>query len=520
MTQSQALAIMKTGTHVFLTGEPGSGKTHTINEYAKYLRANGVETAVTASTGIAATHIGGVTIHSWSGIGVNTSLGKHDLERIAKSSYIASRVRKARVLIIEEISMLSASTLSLADAVCRKIKKIPLPFGGMQIVLVGDFFQLPPISKQEILDSPQMTLVGESAARFAYEAPCWKEMRPTVCYLTEQHRQDDVEYLDVLSAIRRNAFTHVHLQTIEKRRIEYESAPRDIPKLFSHNADVDRVNNGILATIPGNARTYVMSSHGNARTAAFLQKSCLSPYELHLKKGASVMFTKNNQKEGFVNGTLGSVDGFDGHTGYPIVRTFSGRRIDVEPMDWMVEEFGEIRARITQIPLRLAWALTVHKSQGMSLDGAVIDLRGVFEFGQGYVALSRVRSLKGLYMLGWNDLAFQVHPDVRMQDMQFRVLSEGAAQDFSKKKKSDIDQLHRYFMESCSRIQTVAKDEPYVKIRQQHEKAYVPWNEDQDNELRDLYIGGATIADLAKEFSRTTGSIRSRLKKKNLLEGA
>src|SRR3989337_1132722 len=145
MTQEQALTILKTGTNVFLTGEPGSGKTHTINQYVAYLRERDIEPAITASTGIAATHIGGMTIHSWSGMGIKTKLDKYDLDKIASTEYIAKRVLRAKVLIIDEGSMLLSETLSMIDAVCREIKRSPDPFGGLQIILVGDFFQLPPI---------------------------------------------------------------------------------------------------------------------------------------------------------------------------------------------------------------------------------------------------------------------------------------------------------------------------------------------------------------------------------------
>src|SRR3989344_3672604 len=149
MTQAEALAILKTGANVFLTGEPGSGKTHTVNQYVAYLRSSGIEPAITASTGIAATHIGGFTIHSWSGIGVRRVLTPYDLDHIGQNRNIVRRVGNARILIIDEISMLSATALNMVDAVCREIRRNQEPFGGLQVVLVGDFFQLPPISLRE-----------------------------------------------------------------------------------------------------------------------------------------------------------------------------------------------------------------------------------------------------------------------------------------------------------------------------------------------------------------------------------
>jgi ATP-dependent exoDNAse (exonuclease V) alpha subunit len=161
------------------------------------------------------------------------------------------------------------------------------------------------------------------------------------------------------------------------------------------------------------------------------------------------MFTKNNPQEGFVNGTLGAVERFDKDNGYPIVMTRSGRRIEVETMDWAMEEDGKTRARITQLPLRLAWAITVHKSQGMSLDEAVIDLSNVFEFGQGYVALSRVRRLSGLHLLGWNGRAFQVHPEVSEKDAEFRTRSEDAMLAFGMAGKDEIAEKQEQFVSAC-----------------------------------------------------------------------
>lgn len=452
MTQSEALNILKTGANVFLTGEPGSGKTHTVNEYVEYLRARGIEPAITASTGIAATHIGGMTVHSWSGIGIKTRLDKYDLDKIGASEHIGKRVGRAKVLIIDEVSMLSAGTLSMVDAVCREVRRCGDPFGGMQVVLVGDFFQLPPIEKRNVEEGKetQVTLIESGPiGRFACDAPAWARSKPIVCYLTEQYRQNDSDFLSILSSVRKNAFGENHFRHIEKRKIKHSEAPDNVPKLFSHNVDVDRVNEETLAKISSRPEKFEMSSRGHAGLVASLQKGCLSPETLTLKIGASVMFTKNNPRAGFVNGTLGTISGFSKGGGYPLVETRSGRIIEVEPMEWTVEENGVIRAKITQIPLRLAWAITVHKSQGMSLDAAVMDLSEVFEFGQGYVALSRVRRLSGLYLLGWNTRAFQVHPEIFAKDESFREASEEAGAGFAQIEPEELAKMHENFAVAC-----------------------------------------------------------------------
>ena len=449
MTQSQALSILKTGANVFLTGDPGSGKTHTINEYTAYLRKRGIEPAITASTGIAATHIGGMTIHSWSGIGIKTKLDKHDLTKITSSQYIINRVRKAKVLIIEEVSMLLPETLSAVDTVCCEIKQNMEPFGGIQVVFAGDFFQLPPVVKTETENNGQTELIRESSTRFAYNSSAWARANPLICYLTEQHRQDDNNFLGILSAIRHNVFSRDHLYHIETRKILPSLIPDNVPQLFSHNTDVDRINDEILAKLPGESHVFAMFSQGPDILVTAIKKGCLSPETLYLKAGATVMFTKNNQKDGFVNGTVGMIEGFNKTGGHPIVKVRSGRRIEVKPMDWTVEENGKVRAQISQLPLRLAWAITVHKSQGMNLDEAVMDLSSVFEFGQGYVALSRVRRLSGLYMLGWNRRTFQVNPEILNKDEFFRLVSNDAETTFSKISPAVLQERQVNFISVC-----------------------------------------------------------------------
>lgn len=452
MTQTEALAILKTGANVFLTGEPGSGKTYTVNRYVEYLRERGVEPAITASTGIAATHIGGITIHSWSAIGIKTELDEYDLDRIAQNEKAARRIRLAQALIIDEVSMLSARTFAMVDAVCRGVRRSSRAFGGLQVVLVGDFFQLPPVVRQETeeREGPKARLAffggGNARSQFAYESPVWSALNPLVCYLSEQHRQEDAIFLEILSALRKNILTDKHTAHLKARR---QSGAEGVTKLFPHNVDVDRINENELAKLPGAPRLFHMESRGPAKLVAQLKRSCLSPEELYLKLGAKVMFTKNNFDEGFANGTTGEVVGFRKSDGCPLVKARAGHTIAAEPMEWVIEAQRRILARIIQIPLRLAWAITVHKSQGMSLDAAFIDLSESFEYGQGYVALSRVRALAGLYLLGWNDRALEVHPDILKKDIEFKEQSERAGAAFRNIGAKDLAGMHDNFIRAC-----------------------------------------------------------------------
>jgi hypothetical protein len=290
------------------------------------------------------------------------------------------------------------------------------------------------------------------------------------------------------------------------------------------------VNDGELSKIEDETKLFEMTSAGNDKLVEVLKKGCLSPENLELKVGAVVMCTKNNQKEHFVNGTLGVVTEFDEFSGYPIIKTKSGYRVTIVPMDWAVEENGKIRAQITQVPLRLAWAITVHKSQGMSMDAAVMDLSQVFEYGQGYVALSRVRRLSGLYLLGINERALKVHPEILKKDEEFKKQSEEAVKVFGKLSIDELKKMHENFVLACGgkvkKISTPTQasplkrgiKKPFAEIREKHPNAYRSWSKEQDEELKKLFSEGKKVLELMKIFGRKRGGINARLEKLGLVE--
>ena len=512
MFQKEALEILRTGASVFLTGEPGSGKTHVIREYINYLQHAKINVAITASTGIAATHLAGVTINSWSGIGIKKILTKFDLDYITSNEYLVKRINKTKVLIIDEVSMLDGSTLDSVERVCRAIKQNELPFGGMQTVLVGDFFQLPPVAKQ-----------GEPSARFAFDSVSWLKGKFVTCYLHEQFRQSDQDFLGVLSAVRRNAVKDEHLAHLDNRCVEldYEEATQ-LTRLYSHNLDVDNVNNEALKRIPGEAKIFKMETSGRPMLIEQIKRGCLSPETLVLKKSAVVMFTKNSPKGLFVNGTLGRVVEFNSFTGMPIVMTKDGKRIETEKADWAIDDNGRVLARVSQIPLRLAWALTVHKSQGMSLDAAFIDLRTAFVAGQGYVALSRLRTLRGLFLCGYNKQALLVHPEVLKKDVEFRAQSEALSQEFAKISTNELEKMHANFVSAMGGVikkgHSDEKKYSLEKIREKHANAYQKWKKEDEELLIKLFAQGKGYKDMANIFGRKTGAITARLRKLKLIE--
>ncbi len=533
MTQAQALAILKTGANVFLTGEPGSGKTHTVNEYVSWLRAHQIEPAITASTGIAATHIGGYTIHSWSGIGIKRSLSAYELDRIAQNEKVVKRIRDTKILIIDEVSMLSASTLSMVDAVCREILDPLKPFGGIQVLLVGDFFQLPPVvQREESAEEPDMFADTASKTQFAFTSSAWKSLNPIVCYLSEQHRQEDEDFLGILSAIRRGEIDETHRDMLRTRY-----SPRvqgDRAQLFSHNADVNTINDKELEKISETAKVFNMTSRGSDKLVEGLKRGCLSPERLVLKVGARVMFTKNDiAGRSYVNGTLGTVISFVKESGYPVVKTHSGRSLVVEPAEWRIDDNGKTLALINQLPLRLAWAMTVHKSQGMSLDAAHMDLSGAFEYGQGYVALSRVRTLKGLSLAGLNERALEVHPEIKKKDAEFRAASDAARKAFAALPPQELEQMQQNFIKgSGGSVEArkkpqgkagegeIAEEKKFsvAKMREKFPNAYRSWSKEEDVKLQERFLSQESQKNIAAEFGRQPGAIRARLIKLGLIE--
>lgn len=404
MTQKQALKLMLSGKNVFLTGAPGAGKTYVLDQFIKAAEAEGKEVAVTASTGIAASHVGGFTIHSWAGTGIKDNLTPEDVNFIAGNGRIAKRYKRADVLVIDEVSMLHDFRLDMVNLLAKKIRGSAAPFGGLQVILVGDLFQLPPVTRGMNHASPY---------GFVHLSNSWRELQLTICYLTEQHRQAEGDMLlDFLLRMRAGTVEKIHLNLLRARYVSEQNAPKDITRLYSHNVDVDAINNSELAKLPGKAKRFKMSWDGQPHQVEAMKRNILAPENLELKTGAQVMFVANNFNEGFVNGSQGTVTGFKKGSGLPIVKLAGGRSIVVERNSWKLKEMETTIAEVEQIPLRLAWAITIHKSQGMSMDAAEIDLSKAFTPGMGYVALSRVRSIDGLYLTGFNDMALAMHPEI------------------------------------------------------------------------------------------------------------
>jgi len=492
-----ALEIMLSGESVLLTGPAGAGKTFVLNQFIRLAKAEGKHVSVTATTGLAATHLGGNTIHSWSAIGISDELHSGFSENMSKTR--REIIEKTDVLIIDEVSMLHDYRLDMVDQVCRIVRKKDEPFGGIQIIMSGDFFQLPPINR------------GDSrAGGFVVNSNVWQGLDPTICYLAEQHRQDDEELLDILNALRAGELKRHHAEILLARVGVEPEEGEILTELHTVNIDVDRLNDAKLDCLEGDELFYTQTTTGSKIYVESLQRSVLAPATLRVKKGALVMAIKNSLDRKYVNGSLGTIIDFEAGTEYPIVEFKSGKVVTMSPDTWELRDGDKKRASITQIPLRLAWAITVHKSQGMTLDSARIDLRKAFVEGMGYVALSRVKNLHNLYLSGINQMALRVSEDAQTIDV---LLRDKAAKDQKRFAYLEDAAKNRKTVIPKKTVKAGGWNEKIAKMRETYPNAYKPWEVKQDIILKEKFLSGATIKELSSLLGRHEGSITMRLQK-------
>lgn len=483
---------------MLLTGPAGAGKTYVLNQFIKLAKHDGKHVSVTATTGLAATHLGGTTIHAWAGIGVNDFVPNGFAEHIAKGR--REIIEKTDVLVIDEISMLHDYRLDMVDEVCRLVRKEPdLPFGGIQVIMSGDFFQLPPINR------------GDSrAGSFVVNSNVWQELDPVICYLEEQHRQDDEQLLEILNAIRAGDVRRRHAEVLLSRTEVFPDDLEQLTELHTVNIDVDTMNNAKLQQLEGDEVSYEQTTTGSENYVETLQRSVLAPKVLKLKLGALVMAVKNSTERKYVNGSIGTVVAFEPATDYPIIAFQNGKEVLMTPDTWELRDGDKKRANITQIPLRLAWAITVHKSQGMTLDAARIDLRKAFVEGMGYVALSRVKNVNNLYLSGINQMALRVSEEAQFIDGHLREKATQATKRFAHLVKQASER--KTTPPKASKAKTGWADK-IAKMREVYPNAYRPWESQHDADLKQYFTQGETVQQLSKRLGRHEGSIKMRLQK-------
>lgn len=474
--QLQVVEMCDNGESVFVTGSAGTGKSVLLRHIIQRLRYRyDTAVAVTASTGIAAINVGGQTLHSWAGIGLGKESVLKLFEKLQHKKWVRERWLGARVLIIDEVSMIDARLFDKLEELARLMRQSPKPFGGIQVIICGDFFQLPPV--------PDSLSNGQKIpAKFAFEADSWDRVIPNMMVLTQVFRQKEGDLIAMLNMMRLGQLDHLGVAIFNSlhRTIAYDDGIQPT-ELFPLRAQVETANTARLNALPGELMTFFATDipgydlHKKAvpaERASKLLDDTLAPRELKLKVGAQVMLTKNMADKSLVNGSLGTIVSFestydarshDVPVAQPDDKTqdIDSVRIKVEPGSpqsrrthsrnnsssvhredaresprpalprWPVVKFtnGEVRqitaasfesvnaiggveATRQQVPLILAWAMSIHKSQGQTIERVKVNLEGIFEKGQAYVAVSRATSLEGLQVVNFHPDRIMAHPRV------------------------------------------------------------------------------------------------------------
>lgn len=401
--QNRILDAVINGKNVFFTGSAGTGKSFLLRRIISALPPD--VTMATASTGVAACHIGGITLHQFAGIGLGTANLDRCYQMAARSS--AGLWRRTKHLIIDEISMVDADYFDKIEAVARHIRKNERPFGGMQLILCGDFFQLPPVSSRE------------KKAKFCFQSESWEKCVHFNFELQQVHRQKDPTFVKILNNIRIGRVTDDIADILKgtaKQKIENDGILAT--RLCSHVKEAEEMNEFQLNELKGEAKVYTAQDSDESMTPTLNQQLTV-PGKLILKIGAQVMLLKNiNVSNGLVNGARGVVLKFV--ESVPVVQFKSGFQYHAKTEKWSIKtNIGTIVHR-KQIPLKLAWAFSIHKSQGLTLDCVEMCLARVFDAGQSYVALSRAQSLQSLRVLDFNSQQVWAHSDVLVFYKKFR----------------------------------------------------------------------------------------------------
>lgn len=427
LDQENALVAFKQNKNILLTGPGGSGKTALIKKMVETGLEQNKEVQVCALTGCAAVLLrcgGAKTVHSWAGIGLASGPSKNIIERVSANKNKRGNWSKVDILIIDEISMMSKKLFDILDSIGRIVKKkLNVPFGGIHVVFSGDFYQLPPVGDPDEIETTQ----------FCFESDRWNESIDEVIHLTTIFRQTDAEYSKILNQIR---IGKLYKSSYEKlmSRVEQKYPENGIkPTILSpRRKDVDSINTNELLKLESQNVEFIMKStkddsalrDKDKPTVKYSLESCefeikclmenvMADKKLSLKVGAQVMCVANIDMEGpmpIVNGSQGVI--IELKNGLPLVQFINGQKRIIGWHTWNSEKIPGLG--ITQIPLILAWAITIHKAQGVTLELAQIDAgSNIFECGQTYVALSRIKTLNGLYLTAFDPNKIKVNKKVQ-----------------------------------------------------------------------------------------------------------
>lgn len=394
--QSHALDLLRSGENVFLTGGAGSGKSFLIRHFMRELDPK--QMPILASTGAAAVLLGGRTFHSFFGLGIMDGGPDATYERASKDKRLFARLRSVEGVIIDEVSMISGAALMIAEALSQKARESKLPWGGMRVIVVGDFAQLPPVTQ------------NPKERDWCFLNSAWQASGFQSCVLSHNQRVQDDEFLNILSDVRHGRVTE-GVKSFLNGKMKKHDQLHPGTRLFPRRLQSEQFNQKKLAEIPKEETVIDSIYLGSEKHIEMLMKTAPVPVKLILKPGCRVLFLQNDPTKRWVNGTRGTVVEIEPDK--IIVLKDNKREVQVEKSSFNMQDAeGNVMASVIQFPLTLGYATTIHKSQGATLDDLWCDLSSLWEPGHAYVALSRLRSASGLHLLGWNPRSIIVDPKV------------------------------------------------------------------------------------------------------------
>ncbi|NCN27817.1 AAA family ATPase [bacterium] len=396
--QTQAMKLLHGHRNVFVTGGAGTGKSYLIQNYLKGTDRKCIP--VLASTGAAAVLVGGRTFHSFFGLGILEGGPEVTIDRALRDKRVVSRLRNANAIVIDEISMIPGEILSVAETIASLSRDSTKPWGGIKIIAVGDFAQLPPINRYS------------NRKDWAFLNPAWHKTQFLNVHLTQMMRSgEDINFCEALSDIRHGIVSERVSNLLDDCSEMFDGEEFTGSVLFAKKVDVERVNNDKLSSLGGESMVFPTTYVGSDRFKQMLAKSAPVVEHLILKKNAFVMLRTNDPKGRWVNGSLGHIKRMDDSELQ--ITLLNGRDVEISPASFtMLDADGKEVASARNFPVSLAWAVTIHKSQGATLDNAMVTLRNLWEPGQAYVALSRVRSSRGLKVSSWDARSIMADPKV------------------------------------------------------------------------------------------------------------